>query len=80
MPASPPNLTELSIEILERILLYSPGQDVVKMEAVRNVAANCRGSFVDLALYDLGQPILPKPDLQLAHPSAPTRALYGRSD
>lgn len=75
-----PNVTELPIEILEQILLYLPGQDVARMETVREAATNSKRSSADLARYDLGQPILPKPRLQLAHPSAPMRALRRRSD
>ena len=33
------HLTELPIEVLEQILLYLPGEDIIKMEAVRCVIA-----------------------------------------
>ena len=35
MSASSSRITELSIEVLEHILLHLPGQDIIKMEAVR---------------------------------------------
>jgi len=40
MSAPAHHLTELPIEILEKILLYLPGQDIIKMEAVRAVSSN----------------------------------------
>lgn len=51
---SPPHLTALPIEVLEKIGLHLPGQDIVKMKAVRGAElypTPC-GSF-DFALYDL---------------------------
>ena len=35
MPTSSSRITELPIEVLEHILLHLPGQDIIKMEAVR---------------------------------------------
>jgi len=32
-------LTELPVEILEQVLLHLPGQDIIKVEAVRCVIA-----------------------------------------
>jgi len=40
MSALVPCLAGLPIEILERILLHLPGQDVVKMEAVRGIVSD----------------------------------------
>jgi len=37
-------LSELPIEILEKILLHLPGQDIVKVEVVRRVIAPQRDS------------------------------------
>ena len=34
------NLGELFVEILERILLHVPGQDIIKIESVRKIPAN----------------------------------------
>jgi hypothetical protein len=38
MSASTPCLSELPTEILERVFLHLPGQDIIKMEVVRVVA------------------------------------------
>jgi len=46
MSASVPRLTGLPAEILEHILLRLPGQDIVKMEAVRRSFANPRKSLL----------------------------------
>lgn len=56
MPTPPSDLTELPIEILERILLCLPGQDIIKIEMVRSVTAVSIQTFVNFALYDPGQP------------------------
>jgi len=61
MPAPPPNLTDLPIEILERIFLCLPGQDIIKIETVRSVTPISIRTFVDFALYDLGQPTHSRP-------------------
>jgi len=61
MSMSPSYLTTLPTEILEQLLLHLPGQDIVKMEAVRRVEANFRRTVVDFALCNLGQPALPRP-------------------
>lgn len=42
MSASISHLTELPIEILEQILLHLPGQDIIKMEAVRRANGDSR--------------------------------------
>jgi len=44
MSAPLPNLPELPVEILEQVLLCLPGQDIVKMEAVRCVIVIPRDS------------------------------------
>jgi len=49
MSALVPCLAGLPIEILERILLHLPGQDIVKMEAVRGIvpdSVRCDLNFV----------------------------------
>jgi len=51
----------LPTETLEQLLLHLPGQDLIKMEAVRRVNANFRRTVVDFSLHDLGQPTLPRP-------------------
>ena len=50
MSPSSLNLTDIPGELLEQILLHLPGQDIVKMEAVRGVAADLGRIFVDFAL------------------------------
>ena len=51
----------LPTEILEQLILHLPGQDIIKMEAVRRVKANFRRTVVDFVLYDPGQPTLSRP-------------------
>jgi hypothetical protein len=36
MSASTPRLSELPTEILEHVILYLPGQDIIRMEVVRD--------------------------------------------
>ena len=80
MPAPLSDLIELPIEILERILLCLPSQDIVKIERVRSVTEIFIRTFVDITLHDLGQPAYSRPRSQLTQPPAPTRALRHRSD
>jgi len=61
MSASPSYLTMLPTEILEQLFLHLPGQDLIKMGAVRRVNVNLRQTVVDFTLFDLGQPTLPRP-------------------
>ena len=61
MSPSSPNLTELAVEILERIFLHLSGQDIIKMESVRRIAVKFRLIVVDFVPYDLGQPTLARP-------------------
>ena len=58
MSASISNLAELPIEILEKILLQLPGQDIVKIEAVRWLLHPTRLG-VDFSLNDPDQPTIP---------------------
>jgi len=46
MSASAPNLDELPTETLEQVLLYLPGQDIIKMEAVRRSPPTPRESLL----------------------------------
>ena len=80
MSPSAPHLAELPTETLEHVLLYLPGQDIVKMEAVQRLPLIPPESSLIFVLYDLGQPTLPGPYSQLAYPSAPTQALCRRSN
>ena len=43
------NLAELPVEVLEQVLIHLPGQDIVKMEAVRRPTANFRWALVNFA-------------------------------
>ena len=47
MSAPLPNLAELPVEVLEQILIRLPGQDIVKMEAVRRTTANFGRTFIN---------------------------------
>lgn len=56
MSASATHLAGLPTEILEYALLFLPGQDIIKMEAVRILRTVDRTIIVERILYDLGQP------------------------
>ena len=47
MSPSKLRLTELPIEILERILLHLPGQDIIKIEVVREAMVVPARFYVD---------------------------------
>jgi len=49
MPAPALRLTELPIEILEKILLHLPDQDIIKMESVRRAVATSTQLCVDFS-------------------------------
>lgn len=49
MSASTPRLTELPIEILEQIALQLPGQDIIKIEAVRRAMVTSTKLWIDLS-------------------------------
>ena len=44
------HFADLPIEILEQIFLYLPGQDIVKMEAVRGIVSSSVRSGFDFVL------------------------------
>ena len=79
MHTSTSYLVTLPIEILERTLLDLPGQDIVKMQAVRRIKAYSRW-IVDFFLRDLGQPALSRPHSYIARPTAPVRPFRHRFD
>jgi len=56
-----PRLVGFPTEILEHVLLQLPGQDIVKMEAVRRVAPNPVWCAFDIMHYDLGLSTIPGP-------------------
>ena len=62
------HIAELSAEILEHILWYLSGQDIIKMEAVRIPQPPEEGLLI-ACLCDLGQPILPGSHSKFEHPS-----------
>lgn len=68
MSGSIPYIAELSAEILEHILWYLSGQDIIKMEAVR-IPPPPEGGLLIAYLCDLGQPILPGSHSRFEHPS-----------
>ena len=69
----PPCLTTLPTEILEPILLHLPGQDIIKVEAVRRSIVN--EPEPSLTFCNPGKPTLPGSRSQLARSTAPIRAL-----
>jgi len=77
MPTS--HLVTLPIEILELTLLYLPGQDVIKVQAVWSIKVNSR-RIVDFVLRDLGQPVLSRLRSYIARPTTPGRPFRHRFD
>ncbi|KAF9645017.1 hypothetical protein BDM02DRAFT_3120943 [Thelephora ganbajun] len=66
------HLSELPIETLEQIFLYLPGQDIIKMEAVRCLDSTPYGRVLTLRLCDLGQSTLSGCFSRFPCPSVPT--------
>ena len=66
------HLAELPTEILEKILLHLPSQDVVKMEVVRCGIIR-RDSALTFRHYAIDQSTFPGPDSQFSNASVQTR-------
>lgn len=74
MSASALRSTELSIEILEKILLHLPGGDIIKMEVVQCVIHPARFS-IDFHPHGLDQLTTPGSESYFTSTSASTRSL-----